>query len=33
MELWLLRSGRVVTLEGPRPASVDDSGPQQLSLW
>jgi ATP-dependent helicase/nuclease subunit A len=33
MELWLLRSGRVVTLDQPRQGPGDDSGPQQLSLW
>ena len=33
MELWLLRSGRVVTLEEPRRDPDDDAGPEQLSLW
>ena len=33
MELWLLRTGRVVTLDDPPPAAPSGGDPQQLSLW
>jgi ATP-dependent helicase/nuclease subunit A len=33
MELWLLRAGRVLSLEDPPPDSAQGNGQQQLSLW
>jgi ATP-dependent exoDNAse (exonuclease V) beta subunit len=33
MELWLLRAGRVLPLDGPPQQPGGDDGPRQLALW